>query len=54
MDKDNYCIHYRNLKYIVGHGVKIKKVHNIISFNQKAWLKKYIDFNTEKRKQAKN
>ena len=54
MDKDIYCIHYRNLKYIVGHGVKIKKVHNIISFNQKAWLKKYIDFNTEKRKQAKN
>ena len=26
MDTDNYCIHYRNLKYIVGHRVKIKKV----------------------------
>ena len=39
--------------YIVGHGVKIKNVHNIVCFNKKAWLKKYIDFNTEKR-QARN
>ena len=48
MNKDNYCIHDRFLKYIDGHGVKIKKVHNIVCFNQKAWLKKYIVFNTEK------
>ena len=34
--------------YIVGHGVQIKNVHNIVCFNKKAWLKKYIDFNTEK------
>ena len=54
MDKKNYCIHYRNLKYIVGLGVEVEKVHNVISFKQSAWLKKYIDFNTEKRKQAKN
>ena len=53
MDKDNYCIHYRNLKYVVGLGVKIGEVHNIISFKQKAWLKQYIDFNTENRKHAK-
>ena len=54
MDEKKYCIHYRNLKYVVGLGVEIKKVHNVISFKQSAWLKKYIDFNTEKRKQAKN
>ena len=54
MDKKNYCIHYRNLKYVVGLGLEITKVHNIISFKQKTWLKEYIDFNTEKRKQAKN
>ena len=55
MDKDNYCIHYRNLKHIVGHGVKIKKVHNIISFNQKAWLKNtLISILKEENKQNNN
>ena len=54
MDKIKYCIHYRNLKYVVGMGVVTTKVHNIISFQQKEWLKEYIDFNTEKRKEAKN
>jgi hypothetical protein len=49
MDKKNYCIHYRNLKYVVGLGVEIKKVHNIISFKQRTWLKKYLNFNTEKK-----
>ena len=29
-------------------------MHKVIQFNQKAWLKEYIDINTELRKQAKN
>ena len=54
MDHKNYCIHYRNLKYLVGLGIEIGPVHNIVSFKQKQWLKPYIEFNTEMRKQAKN
>jgi hypothetical protein len=53
MDKKNYCIHYRNLKYVVGLAVEVKKVHNVISFKQSAWLNKYIDFNTEKKDKSK-
>ena len=29
-------------------------MHVVIQFNQKAWLKPYIDINTELRKEAKN
>ena len=32
--------------------MKLKKVNKVISFKQKAWLKPWIDFNTEKRKKA--
>ena len=32
----------------------LKKVNRAIKFNKKAWLKPYIDMNTELRKKAKN
>ena len=53
-DKKNYVVHIRSLKQALNHGLILKKVHRVIQFNQEAWLKSYIDMNTELRKQAKN
>ena len=49
-----YVVHIRSLKQALDHGLKLKKVHRIIEFNQEAWLKPYIDMNTGLRKVAKN
>ena len=44
----------RALKQALNHGSILKKVHRVIKFNQRAWLKPYIDMNTNKRKEEKN
>ena len=53
-DKKNYVVHIKALKQALNHGLILKKVHRVIEFNKKAWLKPYIDINTELRKEAKN
>ena len=54
MDKKNYVLHERNLKLYLSLGLKLKKIHRVLEFSEKPWLKPYIDFNTVKRKNAKN
>ena len=54
MDKKNYVLHERNLKLYLSLGLKLKKIHRVLEFSEKPWLKLYIDFNTVKRKYAKN
>ena len=34
--------------------MKLKKIHRVLKFKQKDWMKPYIDFKTQKRKEATN
>ena len=53
-DKENYVCHIRLLQQALNHRLILKEVQRVIQFNREAWLKPYIDMNTELRKQAKN
>ena len=53
-DKKNYVVHIKALRQVLNHGLILKKVHRVIKFNQKAWLKSYIDMNTILRNEAGN
>ena len=53
-DKRNYIVRIRVLKQALNYGLSLKKVHRVIRFNQKAWLKPYIDMNTKLRTEAQN
>ena len=53
-NKKKYVAHINSLKQVLNHGLKLKKNHRVIEFNQEAWLKPYIDMNTELREAEKN
>ena len=52
--KTNYIVYYRNLQLYLSLGMKLTKIHKILRFKQSDWMKIYINFNTEKRKNVTN
>ena len=48
------CCSHKSFKTGIKSQINTKKVHRVIQFNQKAWLKPYIDINTKLRKESKN
>ena len=51
-NKKRYLVHYRNLQLHLSLGMRLIKIHKILRFEQSDWLKKYINFNTSKIKNA--
>ena len=53
-DKKTYVVHIKSLNQALKHGLKPKKVHRVIRFEQSSWMKPYIMMNTKLRTVAKN
>ena len=53
-EKQKNVDHIRVKKQALNHGLKLKKVHRVIQFNQETWIKPYIEMNTQLRKRVKN
>ena len=47
------CYSHEKLKQPLNYGLVLKKMHRVINFNKKAWVKSYTDMNTEIRKMQK-
>ena len=52
-DQEKYVIHYEKLNLYVRLGLKLKKVHHVLKFNQSQWLKQYVEFNSKKEQKHK-
>ena len=53
-DKNEYVVHISALKQALNHGLILKKLHKIVEFKQRAWMKPYTDKNTKLRSESKN
>ena len=53
-NKEHYIVHYAILKFYLRMGLKLTNVHRVVKYKQKAWLKPYIAYNSQQRKQAAN
>ena len=53
-NKEWYTLHYITLKLYVSLGLKVKKLHRCLNFNQSKWFSPYIDLYTDMRQRVAN
>jgi hypothetical protein len=53
-DKVKYVTHYRNLKLYKRLGLKVTKIHRVLTFTQAPWMRSFIELNTRLRQQSKS
>jgi len=53
-DKTEYVISLRNLQLCISQGLILKKIHRVLTADQRCFLKEYIDFNSKKRQESKS
>ena len=49
-----YVVHYKNLMLYLSLGMKLRRIHRVLEFDEKPWMEPYIRLNTEMRKKAKS
>ena len=52
--KEKHVVHCKNLQFYLRQGMRLKKVHRVIEFDQEPWMEPSIRMNTEFRKQSKS
>ena len=52
-NKIKYVVHHRNLKQYIDLEMKLTRIHRGIKFDEKPWLKPYIELNTKLRAKAR-
>ena len=46
-------LHYKNLQLYLRLGLKLKKIHWVLEFNQSQWLKPFVEFRTQKKNKSR-
>ena len=53
-NRTHYIVHFAILKFYLKMGLILDKVHRVVKYKQRCWLKEYIDFNSQQRALASN
>ena len=52
--KTQYVMHHEHLKFCIQQGLRVVRVHRVMQFRQRPWMKSYIECCEEERRNAKN